>query len=189
MFLTLALSAISIAAQTFLLVLAADFVSGLFHWAEDTWGTADTPIWGPVFVRPNLEHHSEPSAMMRKHWLANNGILFSVTLAALALAWAMNGLSWQLVVFALTAGMGQQAHRFAHAPRHKLPGVVRFLQRLRILQTAQHHWQHHKAPHNVNYCPLTPWLNPVLDGMGFWRGLERLLSPLLGPVRTDEEAV
>ncbi len=184
---TLSIEAISIAVQTFLLICAADLFSGVFHWAEDTWGTAHTPIWGPIFVRPNLIHHSEPGAMMRKHWLPNNGILFSFAAIIVGIAWLYDSLTWQLVVFAVAGGLSQQAHRFAHSPTVRLPPVIRILQRAHVLQDGWHHFKHHKWPHDCNYCTLTPWVNPVLGKIGFWRGLERLLIPLLGPVRVEAE--
>lgn len=68
---------------------------------------------------------------------------------------------------------------------HLNKAIARFLQRIHVLQGAQHYWQHHKWPHDCNYCTLTPWMNPILDRIGLWRGIERLLIPLLGPVRTE----
>jgi plasmanylethanolamine desaturase len=176
---------LSVLVQVILLISLADVFTGLFHWAEDTWGTEDTPIWGPVFVRQNLSHHSDPAAMLRKHWLPNNGLAFAVVALIILVAWSLDALSWQLLLLTVAAGLGQQAHRFAHAPRQKLPAVIRFLQRIHVMQRAQQHWQHHKWPHKVSYCTLTTWVNPILDGLGFWRGLERLLSPVFGPVRSE----
>ena len=37
--------------------LAADWVSGMVHWAADSWGSADLRIVGPAFLRPFREHH------------------------------------------------------------------------------------------------------------------------------------
>ena len=32
----------------------------------------------------------------------------------------------------------------------------------------------------------TPFVNPVLDRLGFWRGLERVLVPLFGAPRRED---
>ncbi len=42
------------------LFLLVDLLAGVFHWAEDTLGNVDTPIWGPFFVAPNVIHHNAP---------------------------------------------------------------------------------------------------------------------------------
>jgi len=168
------------------LYLLADFVAGFFHWAEDTLGADDTPLWGPVFAAPNSIHHAEPSAMNRIPWLKNNAILFGVAAGVVLVAWAFDALSWQLAVFALFGGFTQQAHRFAHAPRVRLPAMVKALQRAGILQDARHHWAHHRAPHLIHYCVLTPWVNPVLDRLRFWRLMERVFVPIFGAPRRPD---
>jgi len=52
------------------------------------------------------------------------------------------------------------------------PRPVRWLQRLGVLQPAAHHAVHHRRPYGVRYCTTTTFLNPILDGIGFWRRLE-----------------
>ncbi len=177
------LEAFWIGLQILALILLADFIGGLFHWAEDSYGTEHTPFWGPVFVRPNLVHHERPAEMMKIHWLRNNAINVSAGVAVVALFWVVGALSWQVVMFAVAVSCNQQAHRFAHTPTSRLPRVVAWLQRWHILQDARHHWRHHTAPHDGHYCVLTTVLNPVLDRTGFWRGLEWGLRPALGRPR------
>lgn len=175
-----------VALQIIGLYLLADFVGGIFHWAEDTLGADDTPIWGPLFAEPNSLHHSDPSAMNKIHWLKNNATLFSFAFAIVAIAWALGVLYWQIVVFAVFGGGTQQAHRFAHAPTIRLPKFVVFLQKIRVLQDGRHHWVHHIPPHLTRYCAATPWVNPVLDKINFWRFMERMFVPVFGAPRRPD---
>jgi ubiquitin-conjugating enzyme E2 variant len=186
MILELSQTVIIIAVQVVGLYLLADFVAGIFHWSEDTLGADDTPVWGPLFAEPNSLHHTEPAAMNRIHWLKNNAILFSFAAAVVLIGWLFGFLSWQLVVFAVFGGFSQQAHRFAHAPRLQLPRIVKFLQRIRVLQDARHHWVHHTPPHLTRYCVMTPWVNPVLDKVKFWRAMERIFVPVFGAPRRPD---
>lgn len=166
--------------------LLADFAGGLFHWSEDTLGADDTPVWGPLFAAPNSLHHSQPSAMNRIHWLKNNAPLFALAAAVVLIAWALGKLTWEVWLFAILGGFNQQAHRFAHGVRLRLPRVILFLQRIHFLQDARHHWRHHTPPYTCSYCVLTPWLNPVLDILGFWRLMDRLFVPLIGAPRRPD---
>jgi len=45
---------------------------------------------------------------------------------------------------------------------------------------SRHHARHHTDPKNSHYCTMTPFLNPILDGMNFWNGAERLLEKTFG---------
>jgi len=172
--------------QIAVLYLLADLTGGLFHWAEDTLGSADSPIWGRIFVQPNEIHHERPGDMIKIHWLKNNIPILSFTAFVLLVALAFDAVTWQLLVFAVFAGANQQVHRFAHAPRARLPGFIKWAQRKGIMQDARHHWVHHTDPHTSHYCVLTPWLNPVLDRVGFWRGMERLCVPIFGAPRRPD---
>ncbi len=50
-------------------VAAADFASGLVHWAADTWGRADLPVIGPRFLVPFRVHHMNPDDFIRRRFL------------------------------------------------------------------------------------------------------------------------
>lgn len=176
-------SAVWLAIQVVSLIGLADIVTGVAHWAIDTLGTPKTPIWGRMFVGPTDYHHHKPAHIVTVHWLSGNK--FAITIFGIvAIAVSLAGLfTWQFAIFAAFGAMGQQIHRWAHLPNFKVPKVVRFAQRVGVLQSAQHHWRHHREPHRSHYCVITPWLNPMLEKFGFWRKLESALQPLTGTPR------
>jgi hypothetical protein len=183
---SIALSTISITCQIFALYLLADFIGGLFYWTEDTLGSSNSPIWGKVFVRPNEIHHEDPGVMLTIPWYINNIANVLGTLAVIALFWAFSAISWQLWMLAFFGVWNQQVHRFSHCPSVHLPKAVHWLQKKLVIQNARHHWKHHTEPHLTCYCVLTPWMNPVLDKIKFWRGLERILVPVFGAPRRPD---
>jgi ubiquitin-conjugating enzyme E2 variant len=163
-------------------MLVADLASGLVHWACDSWGSERTRWVGPGLIRAFREHHRAPQAMLEHDWIEVNGeaaaaaaVGFALLLAGwplepgqspflYALLWAAIGLS----------GTTNQLHRWAHDPTP--PATIRRLQRLRLVLSRRQHASHHRAPHTRCYCISTGWLNPLLDGVGFWRALERAVA-------------
>lgn len=165
-----------------------DVLGGVFHWAMDTFGTPDTPIWGPWFVRANERHHSTDgvTAFLEHHWSSSSIDMLAAAPVVIGFAWWFGALSWQVWWFLLLSFASPHVHRFAHMPTARVPGIVRFLQHIHVVQGPAHHWRHHAGQQNTHYCALTPWANPLLDAVGFFRGLERLLVPVFGaPRRTD----
>lgn len=171
--------------QVILLIALADLLGGLFHWAEDTLGDEHTLVWGWI-VRGNVEHHKHPAAMIRKAWFANNAPAFGGAAVIPLIAALIGRLTWQVVLVATMVAITQQVHRWVHMPRHSLPQPILWMQRCGVLQDARHHWRHHRVPSRSHYCALTPWMNPLLDGLGVWRGLERIAVPLFGAPRHPE---
>jgi hypothetical protein len=55
---------------------------------------------------------------------------------------------------------------------------VRLLQRSRLVLGPAHHQLHHTKPFNMHYCITNGWLNPLLNKIKFFRGLEAMLSRL-----------
>jgi ubiquitin-conjugating enzyme E2 variant len=146
------------------------------HWAEDTFWTADTPVIGPALVVPNVLHHERPSAFLEFSYWHSNGQLLKVAAAVVAGAALFGLLTLPVVLFALIGGHANQVHKWAHQPKRKVPRPVRVLQTLGVLQSVTHHNRHHGGARNTSYCTVTPLLNPLLDRLGFWRGLERALA-------------
>lgn len=165
--------------------LGVDFVSGLVHWAEDTFGTERTPVLGPWVVAPNVEHHRNGSAFVHKSWLASNWDLGLVGLILVVVSCVGGWFGPGVAVFALAGANANQIHKWCHAPG-RAPWFVRVLWWTRLLQRPAHHGRHHSGDKNTAYCVVTPILNPVLDGLGFWRALERVVVPFTGAPRRED---
>ena len=168
-------------------ILLADLASGLVHWACDSWGNEQTRWLGPGLIRAFREHHRDPQAMVQHGWIEVNREAAAVAALAFALLLLIDSPAAlgehpfrYALLFTLIglSGVTNQLHQWAHA--RKPPAPIRQLQRLRLLLPRSHHAGHHRAPHTRRYCISTGWLNPLLDGMRFWRGLERAVRYVTG---------
>jgi ubiquitin-conjugating enzyme E2 variant len=171
----------------------SDFISGLFHWAADTWASTNTPVIGRLFVRPFREHHVDPLAITRHD-------LWEVTGAncAIALPWfAVHFMDLEgsrstaigaafLGSFLFFVFVTNLSHRWAHSPNP--PPLAVLAHRLGLLLTPSHHAEHHIHPHTTHYCITSGWLNGLLDGMRFFRALEVIVEGLTGLVPRQDDA-
>jgi plasmanylethanolamine desaturase len=149
-------------------LVAADLLSGLVHWAFDTWGSPSTPGVGRTFIVPFRIHHSDPQDITHHGFIATNG---HNCLAAVSLG---------------TFGTNQ-FHKWAHQPQ--VSPAIAWLQRHHLVLNPEHHEVHHTRPFDQHYCITTGWLNEPLRKVGFFRGLERLISAATGAVpRRDDLA-
>jgi ubiquitin-conjugating enzyme E2 variant len=165
-------------------VCAADLATGAAHWLFDGFFDESTPGLGPAFVRPFREHHRDPAAIVRHGFLevsGNNALALSPLLwLAAPLAGGFGhafatsaGLAFGLAAIA-AAFVSNQIHRWAHAER--VPHAVRWLQRRRWILSPEAHARHHVGAHDRAYCVATGWMNPLADGLGLFRALERVLG-------------
>ncbi len=180
------LSVLNLAAQVALVFLVTDFVSGVFHWWEDTYGDPFWPVTGAHVTRPNILHHYAPRAILEKSWFVSARALLVIAGAIALAAWSVGLLTWQVALgLALGANMNQ-IHKWSHRSPRDNPAAIRALQRLGVLQSPAHHRRHHDHRRNTNYCILTDYVNPLLDAVGFWARAEQVIERVFGVRRCNE---
>lgn len=172
--------------QVLLVILAVDFGSGLLHWMEDSYGQPDWPITGELITKPNLLHHKSPAAFTTKTWLQSADVLLVMAAAAVGLAGLIGAMTWQFLMFVAIGVNANQIHKWNHIGRKRRGTVVVTLQKLGVLQTGKHHGKHHTGAKDSHYCLITNIVNPVLDRLRFWRGLEWGVKRFLGVSKRAE---
>ena len=165
---------------------ASDCVSGLAHWFFDTFFEEDTPVIGPLLIRPFREHHRDPTAMTRHGFLelnGNNCLGLIPPLAAVALfapvapaSVPARFLLFFLVFFFLGIAVTNRLHGWAHAS--ETSSIVRWLQAHGWILSPERHLRHHHPPYAQAYCVTHGWMNPVLDRARFFHRAERVLIAL-----------
>lgn len=170
-------------------ILAADFVAGIIHWVEDAYIREDTPLVGCWIGRTNTLHHHLPRKMTQNTWWQSNWDLVAAMAALVGVTAVMGCLTWQVWLFAVVAANANEVHKWSHRTRRENGRVISCLQDLHLLQTPHHHAIHHTNPKDVRYCPITNVLNPVLDALHFWSGIEWLMARVFGLPRRPDTSV
>jgi ubiquitin-conjugating enzyme E2 variant len=147
--------------------IAAELITGMVHWWEDRYGDPDWPVLGKYVIRPNIEHHSNQTAFTKgNYWTRNWTVLVpSLTAAAVSAAFGQ----WWLMLVALVVSQGNEIHCWSH---QRCSRPIRGLQLLGFLQSPEQHAKHHAQPFDRHYCVMTDAMNPVLQAIQFWQGLE-----------------
>jgi len=161
--------------------IASDVISGIVHWAGDTIGNETVPFLGPNFIRPFREHHVDQKDITRHDFIETNGNNCIVVLVPLVAAYLLSprgGFGFFAATFvaflALFVVATNQFHKWAHDENP--PFIARPLQRWGLILSPRHHDIHHAAPHDKHYCITVGWMNPVLNGIRFFRTAEWLIA-------------
>jgi hypothetical protein len=165
-------------------IVGGDFISGLVHWAADTYGSEEMPWIGPSLVKPFRLHHIYPRDICTHGLVETTGNVCILAVPALSLSfylmWLMPDSAWlafSVVCFALMAAATvatNQFHKWAH--QESPSALARWLQRRRLVLEPQHHKRHHTQPFDCNYCITNGWLNPLLNRLKFFRRLEAVIA-------------
>ena len=154
---------------------AVDFITGVIHWAEDTWtALGRSTLLDRYVVRDNIEHHRKPGGIRSGTYWETNRVCIALASAIGCVLMLCGVHAWEAYAIVLFASQSNQVHKWSHCANP--PRAIRALQRLGILQSPAHHAEHHKRPYASRFCTTTNFLNPVLDGLRFWRGLEWLIE-------------
>jgi ubiquitin-conjugating enzyme E2 variant len=183
------LTILAIALQVLATFLVADLVTGLVHWLEDVYADESMPVIGRYVARTNIVHHHFPRHFIHLTWWQSSWVLCLLSALIVGAAWIVGLLTWHVWLFAALSANANQIHKWAHQTRAENGSVVTFLQRLRVLQTPRHHARHHTDPKDCHYCTMSNLLNPLLDGINFWAGLEFLFTKVTGIPRRPDTSV
>jgi plasmanylethanolamine desaturase len=154
---------------------AVDFITGVIHWLEDTWtALGRSKLLDRYVVRDNIEHHRKPGAIRNGTYWETNRVCIALAFVTACVLMLCGVHAWEAYAIVALASQSNQVHKWAHCANP--PRAIRWLQRCGILQSPAHHAEHHKRPYANRYCTTTNFLNPVLDDMHFWRGLEWLIE-------------
>jgi len=165
-------------------IVGGDFISGIVHWAADTYGSEEMRIIGPSLVKPFRLHHIYPRDICTHGLVETTGNVcilavpvLSVCLYLMWLAPDSGLLAFAVVSFSLMAVATvatNQFHKWAHQEHPS--ALARWLQQKRLVLEPEHHKRHHTHPFDVNYCITNGWLNPLLNRLRFFRRLEAALG-------------
>ncbi len=157
--------------------LLADFVAGIAHWVQDRF------VHRGPFYEANELHHLKPAALCRLSYWENINSTLLVTLPLAALL-ALVGAPAVVTLAALLASFANLVHRWSHDVPSRVPRLARAAQRVGLFSSREQHLRHHFGDKKILsradafecWCPLTDWLNPLLDRVGFFRGLDLIFG-------------
>ncbi|BCS83457.1 putative transmembrane protein [Cotonvirus japonicus] len=158
----------------------SDIIMGIYHWIKDTYFTPFTPIIGKTFIWGSRLHHVRPRYVME---FSNIDLFYDSakwTLSWIAPLFYFFGFNAFLVTMFLTISMNDIVHKYTHFLDHERPLLATILQRVGIFQSHEEHHVHHISPHEIKYCPITPYTNGPLEAINFWRRMENIIERLTG---------
>ncbi len=162
------------------IVLLADFVASVVHWLEDAYGSPDTPVVGPILIRPNIMHHHFPRFFTKLSWWQSSWDIVLIAAPLLALAWWAGFLTWHVWLFAVVSINANQVHKWSHQTRKENGPVVSFFPGHRHLPLAApaRHPSFGSEEHVL--LPDHESAEPSAGKIRFWNHAEALIERATG---------
>ncbi len=165
----------------------ADLISGLVHWASDTYGSSTTPVVGAMMVIPFREHHDDPDGITKETVVELHGVNAFLVLPILLSSIALAGTGQPSLValfgavFAAATAFGVVAAGQVHCWTHSShpPRLISALQERGLVISARDHQAHHNQGFEEDFCILSGWWNRPLKRLGAFRHAERFIATQL----------
>jgi ubiquitin-conjugating enzyme E2 variant len=176
--------------QIILGYLLADFLGGVFHWFEDTYLPYCTKVpFLSGIAKSNEMHHYYPRLIVNRKWYQNIYETFLITLTFFVIfCFTLSYKIWKnywIFIFTLLiiSTFLNILHKFAHMRDCETHAIVKAFQFFGLIQKHEYHAVHHEGA-DQRYCVLSVYLNPILDTIHFWRGVEHIILLVTGvPVK------
>lgn len=175
-----ALVVVLISVKVFLLWILADFITGIVHWWQDTYGNPNWPIIGKYVVEPNLIHHKNPRNLLKGNYWYRVSTSIVAALVIGPTLWFVGWHSWEMIICLIFSSQGNEVHAISHRTDKENGRFFVFLQKFGIIQRRKTHGWHHSAPYDTNFCVMTEYLNPFLNRLKFWSRMEKFLEKVFG---------
>ena len=117
-----------------------DYISGMVHWAADTWGTFKTPVFGPVLIGPFRMHHVDPQDIATHGWMETNAsssypmpFFLIACIMASSGTFASQTMNWMLIFGVPLGIITNECHKWAHMVHTKPHPIVQFFQKAGLI--------------------------------------------------------
>lgn len=154
----------------------ADFLVGLNHWLKDTYFSPLTPVIGKHLIWGSRLHHIRPRHVIE---FADTTLITDSakwTLPWIAPLMIYTGPTPFMLTLATTLSCNDVIHKYSHMKDEERPRWASMLQKVGLFQSYSEHRIHHTMPHESHYCPVSPYVNSILEPLHFWRRLEWLIE-------------
>lgn len=166
-------------------------MAGVVHWFEDHYLDDNSKYkFISEISKDNTLHHNNPVALTKlTHWenINTTCVIVLPLILCLYLFGVPNFILWVLG-FSIFANL---IHKYAHMHPKKVPYLVRQMQKIGVFISFDHHEKHHydkyglipKEKSVIRFCPMTNWVNPILDYTKFWFCMDYIFSSIIKRVK------
>jgi len=155
--------------------LFSDIILGIYHHIKDTYFSPFTPVIGKLMIWGSRLHHINPEYVTK---IPNVKLIWESstwTFLWMGFLFYFFGPNPFLITVFIFLSLNDVIHKYAHMDIENRPKIITMLQNSSLLQSAAEHASHHTKPHDKDYCPNTPWINPILEKIWFWELFEKLV--------------